>query len=139
MKIDVLLKLGYKRKRRAVDQVREFATVIGPESIFTGDFTGKDNYVVYGQVKGDCELVGTLVLGETGNWKGNISAANVVIAGQILGDVSAHAKLELASTARITGNISSPVIAIAEGAVYDGKVRMGRDTRLTHFNERRVN
>lgn len=134
----MLLKLGYKRKRRTVDQVREFATVIGPESIFTGSFTGKDNYVVYGQVKGDCELEGTLVLGETGRWNGNISAAYVVIAGQVIGDVGASTKLELAPTARITGNISSSVIAIAEGAVYDGKVRMGRDTRLTHFNERRV-
>ena len=115
-----------------------FATVIGPESAFTGNFTGRDNYVVYGRVDGDCDLAATLVLGETGCWNGNIAATHIVIAGQVTGDVKARAKLELAPTARITGDISSPVIAIAEGAVYEGKLRMDRDTRLTHFSERRM-
>ena len=138
MKLDALLKLGQRRKRRTVDQVREFSTVIGPESQFVGNFSGKEHFVIYGRVNGKCDIEGTVVLGETGVWEGNIHASNVVIAGQITGDVSASVKVELAPTARISGNISSPVVAIAEGAVYAGKIDMRKETRLTHFNERRA-
>ena len=138
MKLDALLKLGQRRKRRAVDQVREFSTVIGPGAHFVGKFLGKEHCVVYGHVSGDCDIEGTVVLGETGVWDGTVRAGNVVIAGHITGDVSANIKVELAATARISGNISSPVVAIAEGAVYDGKIDMQKDTRLTHFNERRA-
>jgi cytoskeletal protein CcmA (bactofilin family) len=132
------LKLGQRRKRRTVDQVREFSTVIGPDSRFVGKFLGKEHFVVYGHVNGECDIEGTVILGETGVWEGNVRAANVVIAGHITGDVRATIKVELAPTARISGNISSPVVAIAEGAVYDGKIDMQKETRLTHFNERRA-
>jgi cytoskeletal protein CcmA (bactofilin family) len=127
-----------RRKRRMLDRIEGFDTVIGPESIVAGTFRGKDNLLVHGRVTGQSDLNGTFMLAAGGEWLGDIVADNVVIAGQVEGDVTARTRLELAATARIRGKLRSPAIAIAEGAVYEGRVDMARDTQLTHYNERRT-
>ena len=138
MKIeDLLRRFGKQQRRRALDRVGEFTTMLGPQSIYMGVFQGKDNYLVYGEVRGECDLEGTLVLGEGSVWKGNIRAAYVVVAGQVEGDIFAVNKLELARTAFVRGKITSPVVAMARGAVHDGSIRMARQTQVTRFSERR--
>ena len=125
-----------RKQRRAIDRI-EFSTLIGAGTLYRGDFTGSDHYIVYGQVEGSSEIDGHIVLGATGRWTGTISARHVVIAGEVVGDVIAGEKLELKETARIRGNITAPVIAMAEGALYDGEIRMRPRPQLVHFNEKR--
>lgn len=138
MKIEELLKaFGRKQRRRTLDRAGNFTTMIGPGSVYMGVFQGKDNHIVYGEVQGECELEGILVLGEGSRWKGNIRAASVVIAGRVEGDVQATDKLELARTAYVRGKITSPVVAIARGAVHEGSIRMAKQTQITRFVERR--
>lgn len=127
---------GRKKNRRALDQI-EFATTIGEHSVYRGDLTGGDNYLIKGQVRGKCDIEGHLVLWPTARWTGDIAAEHVVIAGEVVGDVYASVKLELKSTARIRGNITSPVIAMAQGALYDGEIRMRPRPQLVRFNEKR--
>jgi cytoskeletal protein CcmA (bactofilin family) len=102
-----------------------------------GVFQGKDNHIIYGEVQGECDLEGILVLGEGSRWKGNIRAASIVIAGRVDGDVQATNKLELARTAQVHGKITSPVVAIARGAVHEGSIRMAKQTQITRFVDRR--
>jgi len=137
MKLDDVLNIGRPKHRRTLDQVDEFTSMLGPQSSYTGVFQGKDNYIVYGEVQGECDIEGTLVLGQGGRWRGNIRAVNVVIAGDVQGDIHAAAKLELAGTARVRGKITSPIVAMAQGAVHDGQLRMTKSTHVTRFNERR--
>jgi len=111
--------------------------MLGPESVYTGVFQGKDNHIIYGQVQGDCDIEGILVLGEGSRWKGNIRANSVVIAGRVDGDIQAINKLELARTAYVHGKITSPVVAIARGAVHEGNIRMAKHTQITRFIDRR--
>ena len=126
-----------KNDRRTLDRVQQFTTMIGQQTVYTGVFQGKDNHIVYGEVKGECDIEGTLVLGEGSRWTGNIRAGNIVVAGRVEGDIHAVSKLELTRTAVVRGKIASPVVAIARGAVHDGGIRMDRQTQITHFEERR--
>ena len=138
MKIEKTLKAyGQKQRRRTLDHVGDFTTMLGPESVYMGVFQGKDNHIIYGEVQGECDLEGILVLGEGSRWKGNIRAANIVIAGRVEGDIQATNKLELAKTAHVRGRITSPVVAIARGAVHEGSIRMTRQTQITRYVERR--
>lgn len=125
-----------KKNRRTLDQV-EFATTIGEHAVYRGDLSGADNYLVKGQVRGKCDIEGHLVLWPTAVWTGEIAASHVVIAGEVVGDVYAGVKLELKSTARVRGDITSPVIAMAQGALYDGEIRMRPRPQLVRFNEKR--
>lgn len=138
MKIEEILKaFGRKQRRRTLDRIENFTTMLGPDSVYTGVFQGKDNHIIYGEVQGECDIEGILVLGEGSRWKGNIRAASVVIAGRVEGDIQAAQKLELARTGYVRGKITSPVVAIARGAVHEGSIRMARQTQITRFVERR--
>jgi len=138
LKIDGLLKkFGRKQRRRTLDHVGDFTGMIGPQSLYTGVIQGKDNHIVYGEVHGECDIEGTLLLGEGGRWKGNIRASSIVIAGHVEGDIHATTKLELACTAFVRGGITSPVVAIARGAVHDGSISMAKQTQITRYHERR--
>jgi len=138
LKIEELLrKFGRKQRRRTLDHVGDFTGMLGPQSVYMGTIQGKDNHIVYGEVHGECEIEGTLVLGEGGRWKGNIRAASIVIAGHVEGDIHATTKLELAHTAFVRGKITSPVVAIARGATHDGSIRMAKQTQITRYHERR--
>ncbi|HSD96396.1 MAG TPA: polymer-forming cytoskeletal protein [Sulfuricaulis sp.] len=138
MKIEeILRKFGKKQRRRTLDHVGDFTGMLGPQSVYMGTIQGKDNHIVYGEVHGECEIEGTLVLGEGGRWKGNIRASSIVIAGHVEGDIHATTKLELSRTAFVRGKITSPVVAIARGAVHDGSIRMDKQTQITRYHERR--
>ena len=137
MKLQDILKRKREKHRRTLDRVGQFTSMLGPQSVYMGVFQGKDNYIVYGEVQGECDIEGTLVLGEGGRWRGNIRARNIVIAGQVEGDIRAENKLELARTAVVRGKISSPVLAIARGAVHDGSIHMPNQTQVTRFQEQR--
>lgn len=127
----------FRRKNRRVFDRTEFPTVIGEYMTYRGDLAGAGNYLVHGRVEGNCDIDGHLLLGPTAHWHGDIAATHAVIAGEVVGDVYAGVKLELQATARIRGNITSPVIAMAEGALYDGEIRMRPRPQLVRFSERR--
>jgi cytoskeletal protein CcmA (bactofilin family) len=125
------INLGRAKGRRTLDKVEGFATTIGPEAHFIGTIDGKGHYIVHGRVEGDCNLNGTLVIGEHGVWQGDIVAENILVAGRIEGAVRARDKMEMISTAHIQGSLTAPIIAIAEGAIHEGEVQMGEVRRFT--------
>lgn len=128
---------GGDKKKRIMDEVSHFTTLLGQKTRFVGNLSGSDNCIVYGQVEGDCVFDGALVLGEQGRWHGNIKAPNVIISGHVEGNIDVSVKLELTSTARVNGCITSPVVAMAQGAVHAGEMRMLKQTEIIHFAEKR--
>lgn len=132
-----VLELGTKKQRRTLDKVGGISTVVGAGATFTGHFKGTENYVIYGNIVGDCDLEGTLVVEEGGVWRGNITALNVIIAGEIHGDVLGHKKIELAQTAKIIGSITGPTVAVAEGAVIEGSIKMTSGASPVRYVDRR--
>ncbi len=128
------INLGTSKGRRILDRVEGFATSIGPEAHFRGTIGGAGHCIVHGRVEGDCDIDGTLVIAEGGQWIGEVVANHVLVAGQVEGRLMAREKMEIVSTARIRGTLASRVIAIAEGAVHDGELQMGD---VTCFADRR--
>ncbi len=134
-----VLDLGTKQNRRTLDKVGGVSSVVGAGSSFKGDIKGQENFVIYGQVIGNSDVDGALVLEEDGKWTGTIKAKYVIVAGAVDGDVIAGEKIELAPTAKVTGNVIAPVIAIAEGAVIQGQMKMLGSKDATHFTDQRDN
>jgi cytoskeletal protein CcmA (bactofilin family) len=123
-------------KRRSLDNLDKFPTTIGREAVHVGLFAGHDNYVVHGQVHGDSDIEGALMIGQDGFWVGNITADVVVVKGRVEGNIRARFKVELRESARIKGNLDGPLIAVAEGAVLQGRV--SPDSMVTRFVDRRT-
>ncbi|MGD8558588.1 MAG: polymer-forming cytoskeletal protein [Gammaproteobacteria bacterium] len=131
------INVGQRKGRRTLDAVEGFATSVGEGTKISGNMGGKGHSIILGEVEGDCNLDGTLVIGETGRWLGNVKASTIVIAGEVEGEVTAEEKLEILSTARIKGTIKAKSLAIAEGAVHQGEVSMSSHHDVTRFTDQR--
>ncbi len=123
-------------KRRVLDGVSALPATIRGDAVFIGNVEGQENFVVHGQVRGDSDVHGVLMLGPSCDWHGNIVANVVVVKGRVTGNITARSKVELRATARVKGDLRSPLIAVAEGAVVQGRV--SRDSIITRFQERRT-
>lgn len=120
-----------------MDELEPFTSHIAIGTLFEGLFAGEGSFLVEGEVVGDGDIDGVLVLAAGAYWIGDVAADYVRVAGKVDGNVVARSKIELAPTAVVTGNLTSPVIAIARGAVYEGAISRPRKTRVTRHAERR--
>ena len=109
--------------RRMRDQSSGKATLINEGCKISGEISGTGDFIVNGEVAGDCDIDGTVTLARNGFWQGSIQADNVIVAGQIEGDITAANKVEITNTARISGTVTAEAIAVAEGAVVEGAMK----------------
>lgn len=131
-------KLFKRRERRRSDDAQPAMTdCIGIGTHFRGALTGSGGYLVQGEVTGNGEIEGLVVLAAGSWWKGDILADVVQVAGKVEGDIVARQKIDLAATAVVTGNLTAPLIALAEGASYEGSITKPRKTQVTRYTERR--
>lgn len=125
--------------RRTLDNIIRFSSSLGENIQFTGSFSGGEDIVVRGHVKGESDVNGAVVIAETGCWDGKLVADTVIVAGTVNGDIVAREKIEILSGSKIMGNLSCPVIAIETGAVHEGHMDMSSTTTVKRFQEKRNN
>ena len=77
---------------------------LGAEVTVTGNISGQGNLHIDGRVDGDVSCT-SLIVGNSGQVNGNITADNAKIAGSINGTVAAKV-LTIEASARITGDLS---------------------------------
>jgi cytoskeletal protein CcmA (bactofilin family) len=126
-----------RKFRRFTDRSNGPATLIGAGCRIQGQLSGRGDFVICGEVEGDCNLEGSVTVAPGGRWIGVLQARAVVLAGEIEGEVIAHGKLEIAPSARITGTVTGEAIAVAEGAVVDGAIRTTGPQQPDTFVEKR--
>lgn len=129
--------MNESRLRRLRDQSSGKATLINEGCKISGEITGSGDFLVNGEVIGDCDISGTLTLAGNGYWQGSIRADNVVVSGHIEGDIVANGKVEIARTARISGTVTGEAIAVAEGAVVEGVMQTTVQVEPLEFVEKR--
>lgn len=125
------------KKRRLRDRLSGAATLINQGCKITGVISGSGNFMVSGEVDGDCDLEGTLTLAGEGVWMGTIKAETVIVSGTVEGDIMASGKVEITASAKITGTVTAEAIAVAEGAVVDGNMQTTGHTVPVEFVEKR--
>lgn len=123
--------------RRFIDRVVGTPTVLGASTSFVGDVRGKGTFVVYGEVRGDGDIQGSLNIASTASWQGNVHAEQAVVAGHLTGSLIVEGKLEIGYSAVIHGKVSAGSIAIALGAVVDGEITTTTGAPVEQFEEKR--
>lgn len=124
-------------KRRLRDRPSGPATLISEGCKITGTLSGSGDFMISGEVEGDCDLSGSVSITRQGIWKGKLKARSVIIAGTVDGDIEANGRVEIGNTARITGTVSGEAIAVAEGAVVEGSMKTTGRAAPTGFVEKR--
>jgi cytoskeletal protein CcmA (bactofilin family) len=125
------------RKRRLQDKAIGPATLISEGCKVTGLISGNGNFLVSGEIDGECELTGSLTISPSGVWKGTINTTSIVVAGTVEGDIVATGRVEISDTARISGTVIGEAIAVAEGAVVQGNMKTTGKTDPVEFVEKR--
>lgn len=129
--------MSESKLRRLRDRSSGPATLISEGCKITGTITGNGDYMVNGEVDGDCDLEGSVTLAPNGYWKGRIKATTIIVAGTIEGDIDARGNVEISATARINGTVSGGSIAVAVGAVVEGVMKTTERAEPMEFKEKR--
>jgi cytoskeletal protein CcmA (bactofilin family) len=108
------------------------STVIGTGvTIEAARMTGTDSVRIDGKFKGNVELHGSLVLGETGSIIGDVRANYFLVAGEVSGNIYCDTQLHFASTARVVGDVNTPNLVLDEGSQVTGRYNVGEVTQQT--------
>jgi len=124
-------------KRRIRDANGGPGTLISEGCKIEGTITGHGNFMISGEIVGDCDITGSVTLAKAGRWRGTINADSVIIAGVVEGKINASDRVEIGDTAKVTGTVCSNAIAVAEGAVVDGVMQVDGGETPTKFIEKR--
>jgi cytoskeletal protein CcmA (bactofilin family) len=124
-------------KRRIRDASAGPGTLISEGCKIEGVITGRGNFMINGEVDGECDIEGTVTLAKNGFWRGTIRADSIIVAGTIEGNIEASGGVEVNDTARISGTVSGESIAVAEGAVVEGVMQTSGRDKPTEFVEKR--
>jgi cytoskeletal protein CcmA (bactofilin family) len=104
-------------------------TVIGAGIVIeAARLTGRDSVRIDGEFKGNVELEGSLVLGDTGSITGDVRASYFLVAGEVNGNIYCDTQLHFASTARVVGDVSTPNLVLDEGSQVTGRYNVGETT-----------
>jgi cytoskeletal protein CcmA (bactofilin family) len=117
-----------KRKKK---KLQHLDTIIGPETIITGNIKIKTSLRVDGKVYGEVECEGDVTIGEEGYVETSVKARNIIIAGKVTGKVHATEKLHILSTGSFSGSTILNSIVIDEGGIFQGESTMTQEEEST--------
>ena len=97
-----------------------FNTMVGPGAFITGDLKLEGFTRVDGDIYGNLETTGKLIIGENARVRGSLTAKSVIVIGIVEGDIVAPESVHLFSSAVVLGDVISRKIKADEKVVIEG-------------------
>jgi len=102
----------------------QIENVLGPTCLIRGNVVADGAFRIDGWVEGAVESRSTIVIGETGAVRGDVTGLEIVVAGKITGNISCTGHLEILATGKVDGDIVAQSIRIETGGVFRGTSHM---------------
>lgn len=99
------------------------STLIGEGCRIEGNISAKDSIKIDGEIQGNLNIEGSIIIGEKSHVQGDVRCADLVVFGRLDGNIHAR-QLQLKQSAQIYGNIEAHILQVEPGAVYQGTVAM---------------
>ena len=103
-------------------------TVIGANTNIVGTIKSDGNIRIDGTVEGDIEILGNLIIGETGRVIATIKAQNVHVSGAVKGEITAIEQLEISPSGKVWGDITTAALHIEPGGLFRGQSAMSSNS-----------
>ena len=97
-----------------------FNTMVGPGAFVTGDLKLEGFTRVDGDIYGNLETTGKLIIGENARVRGSLTAKSVIVIGIVEGDILAPEGVHLFSSAVVLGDVISRKVKADENVVIEG-------------------
>lgn len=98
---------------------------LGAGTSYQGKLHFQGSVRIDGQLQGEIESEGTLVVGREAKLTGQFRVAELVLSGELEGEIEASRRVVLHKQANLVGTVNTPSLVIEEGAVLEGDVNMG--------------
>ena len=99
-------------------------TIVGQGAKLEGTVVSAGSLRIDGQVKGQINADGDVMLSPQSQVEADIHAENVSVAGRFKGSIAVKGKAAIARGGRVDGNITSKTLVVEEGAIFQGQSQM---------------
>ena len=96
-------------------------TIVGQGARLEGTVVSAGSLRIDGQVKGQINAEGDVLLSPQSQVEADIHAQNVVVAGRFKGAIDVKGRAELARGGRVEGDITSKTLVVEEGSIFQGQ------------------
>jgi cytoskeletal protein CcmA (bactofilin family) len=114
------------------DFASERASILGPTLRIKGELSAAEDLVIHGQVEGSIGPAPKVTIGPEAHVKAGVTADVIVVEGRVEGDLKAQSSIAVRPKANVRGNLEAPVVNIAEGAKFNGSIKMEAGTTATN-------
>ena len=102
------------------------STLITQGITLKGTIEGEGVVQVEGTVEGEFNMVGAIIVADSGLVKGPITADVVRVAGKVEGNVTAREHLRLESSGTLMGDVTTASLVVEDGGCLNGRSTMMR-------------
>ena len=95
-------------------------TIIGKGSAISGNLKVNGFIRIDGDIDGNLETDGNVIVGELARIRGNLTAKSVIVGGIIKGNITASESIKVLSEAAVIGDVISRKVQIDASAVIHG-------------------
>jgi cytoskeletal protein CcmA (bactofilin family) len=112
---------GRTEVRGMADRQGGEVTIVGQGAKLEGTVVSAGSLRIDGQVKGQINAEGDVLLSPQSQVDADIRAQNVVVAGRFKGSILVKGRAELARGGRVDGDITSKTLVVEEGGIFQGQ------------------
>lgn len=106
-------------------------TIVGQGAKLEGNVVSAGSLRIDGQVKGQINAEGDVLLSPQSQVEADIHAQNVVVGGRFKGKIDVKGRAEISRGGRVDGDITSKTLVVEEGAVFQGQSNMDQQATST--------
>ena len=115
--------------RRVAEQQSGEVTIVGQGAKLEGTVVSAGSLRIDGQVKGQINADGDVMLSPQSQVEADIRADNVTVAGRFKGAIVVKARAEITRGGRVDGNVTSKALVVEEGAIFQGQSIMDQQAQ----------
>ena len=115
---------GERRQESLPPPQKVSSTLITQGITIKGTVEGEGVVQVEGTVKGEFNMVGAIIVADSGLVKGPITADVVRVAGRVEGNVTAREHLRLESSGILIGDVTTASLVVEDGGCLNGRSTM---------------
>jgi len=104
--------------------------ILGVETKVVGDITTNGDIRIDGELNGNLNVSGKIVIGETGKISGTVECQNIEVYGFIKGKLIVKELAMLRATAKLEADIKTKKLGVEPNAVFTGNCLMSE--KITH-------
>ena len=118
-------------------------TIIGPGSFIRGGLKISGFIRIDGDIEGNLETGGRVIVGENARIRGNVQAQQIIVGGVIQGDIIASEYVTILSSGMVLGDILTKKLQVADAVILNGHCFAINDQKqfnsaLSEYNNRQA-